>query len=136
MRYILDTNICVHMLKTKSFNILKHAKKNSDTQISISSITECELWFGVWNSKNIISNQENLKYFLQSFSKVSFDSSFAFTYGFLRAEQKKSGRNIGHNDLLIAAQALDMDAILITNNEKEFKQIKDLRIENWLRAIP
>jgi len=136
MNYLLDTNICVHMLKTKSFNVLKHARKSNSTQINISSITECELWFGVWNSTNILENQERLKTFLQSFSKVSFDSSFAFTYGYLRAEQKKSGRNIGHNDLLIAAQALDMDAILVTNNEKEFKQIKDLRIENWLRAIP
>lgn len=133
MKYILDTNICVHMIKTKSFSVLKNAKKPSRSEIFISSITEAELWFGVWNSKNISENETKLKLFLQCFPKISFDSSFAKTFGELKAQQRKSGKNIGSNDLLIAAQALDMDAVLVTANEKELKQIKDLRIENWLR---
>lgn len=133
MKYILDTNICVHMIKTKSFNILKHAKKPLRTEIFISSITEAELWFGVWNSKNISDNEAKLNIFLQCFPKLSFDSSFARTFGELKAQQKKPGKTIGSNDLLIAAQALDLDAVLVTANEKELKQIKDLRIENWLK---
>ncbi len=133
MKYILDTNICVHMIKSKSFSILKHAKKPLRTEIFISSITEAELWFGVWNSKNISDNEARLKTFLQCFPKLSFDSTFAKTFGELKAQQRKNGRNIGSNDLLIASQALDLDAILVTANEKEFKQIKDLRIENWLK---
>ncbi len=132
MKYILGTNICVHMIKTKSFNILKNAKKPTRTEIFISSITEAELWYGVWNSNNILENEARLKTFLQCFPKISFDSSFARTFGELKAQQRRSGKTIGSNDLLIAAQALDMDAILVTANEKEFKQIKDLRIENWL----
>ena len=120
-------------MKSKSFSILKHAKKPSRTEILISSITEAELWFGVWNSKHIADNEAKLKTFLQCFPKISFDSSYAKTFGELKAQQRKSGRTIGSNDLLIASQALDMDAILVTANEKEFKQIKDLRIENWLK---
>lgn len=132
MKYILDTNICIHMMKNKSFSILKHAKKKTHAEIYISSITEAELWYGVWNSKNISDNESRLKLFLQCFPKISFDSSYSMTFGHLKAHQTKTGKNIGSNDLLIAAQALVLDAILVTGNVKEFKQIKDLRVENWL----
>lgn len=134
MIYILDTNICIHMLKNKTFSLLKHAKKKSLTQIYISTITEAELWHGVWNSSKIQENEMRLKKFLQCFPKLKFESSHAANYGQLKAEQRKNGRNIGSNDLLIASQALELEAILVTANEKEFKQIKGLKTENWLRA--
>lgn len=136
MTYILDTNICIHMLNHKSFNLLKHAKKKNQTQIYISTITEAELWHGVWNSSYIEENGEKLKNFLQCFPKLKFDSTHATSYGQLKAEQRKKGKNLGSNDLLIAAQALELEAILVTANEKEFKQIKGLKIENWLNATP
>lgn len=79
-------------------------------------------------------NKEILKRFLQCFPKLKFESSHAECYGQLKAEQKKKGKNLGSNDLLIAAQAIDLEAILVTANEKEFKQIKGLKIENWLSA--
>ena len=134
MTYILDTNICIHILNTKSFGILKHAQKKTHTDIYISAITEAELWDGVWSSKKVDENQLVLKKFLGCFSRLSFDSSFAMTYGRLKAEQKKIGKNIGPNDLLIAAQAIELDATLVTANQKEFKQIKGLKLENWLDA--
>jgi tRNA(fMet)-specific endonuclease VapC len=56
------------------------------------------------------------------------------TYGRIKTEQKKIGKNIGPNDLLIAAQAMELEATLVTANVKEFKQIKGLKIENWLDA--
>ena len=133
MKYILDTNICIHMLKEKSFNILKHAKKKSSSEISISVITEAELWYGVHNSTNIQSNIEKLKIFLECFPKIPFNSSDALILGELRAKQNRRGKAIGHNDLMLAAQALERDAILVTGNEKGFKQIQDLRLENWLK---
>ena len=134
MNYILDTNICIHMLNNKSFNILKNAKKKSHTDIFISAITEAELWDGVWNSKKIQENEVRLKTFLQCFPKLAFDSSYAMTYGKIKADQKKIGKSIGPNDLLIAAQAIELEATLVTANEKEFKQIKGLKVENWLDA--
>lgn len=133
MKYILDTNICIHMLKEKSFNILKHAKRKSSSDISISVITEAELWYGVLNSNHVQNNIEKLKVFLECFPKVPFISSDALILGELRAKQRKNGRTIGHNDLMLAAQALERDAILVTANESEFKQIEDLRLENWLK---
>lgn len=134
MNFILDTNICIHMMKNQSFSILKHAKRKSNSTIAISSITEAELWHGVWNSQKLDENQVNLTLFLSLFSKIPFQSSHAKLYGAIKFEQRKKGNNIGHNDLMIAAQAIDLDAILVTANEKELKQIVDLRIENWLRA--
>ncbi len=136
MTYILDTNICIQMLKDKSFNILRHAKNKRQTEIYISCITEAELWYGVWNSTHKEANKETLKRFLQFFPKLKFESTHAESFGQLKAEQRKNGRILGPNDLLIAAQALDLDATLVTANEKEFKQIKGLKIENWLRATP
>jgi len=122
------------MLNQKSFNLLKHAKNKTHTQIYLSSVTEAELWHGVWNSSRREENKKLLKRFLQSFPKLSFESSHAECYGQLKAEQRQKGKSLGSNDLLIAAQALDLDATLVTANEKEFKQIRGLKIENWLRA--
>ena len=133
MIYILDTNICIYMLKKQSMNILKNAKNSNRTSIMISDISVAELWHGVWKSEKISENEKKLTLFLDSFEKLPFDTSHAKTYGMLKSEQQKNGKNIGSYDLLIAAQALDMDAILVTANEKELKQIKDLRIENWLK---
>lgn len=134
MNYILDTNICVHMIKTKSFSILKHAKKRATTQIFISTITESELWYGVHNSQMYQENKKSIEEFLDFFPKISFSSSAAEIAGELKAIHRKNGKTIGANDLLIAAQAIAMDAILVTGNEKEFRQIKGLRVENWLKS--
>lgn len=136
MNYILDTNICIHILRNKSFSILKYAKRSASTSIFISSITEAELWTGVWKSEQILRNKEILENFLASFESLPFNRDCAETYGETRAFLEKSGKRVGGNDLLIAAQALELDAILVTDNTKEFKNIKDLRVENWLRAKP
>ena len=133
MTYILDTNICIHILRENSFNILKHAKNKSSASILLSDITVAELWHGVWMSKKVKENEQLLNNFLISFTKLPFDSAHARMFGILKSEQQKKGKMLGPFDLQIAAQALEMDAILITANEKEFKQIKDLRIENWLK---
>jgi tRNA(fMet)-specific endonuclease VapC len=133
MSYLLDTNICIHMLNNKSFSLLKHAKKKTHTNIYISSITEAELWFGVFNSSKVSENTKTLKTFIQCFPHLPFTSKDASVYGELRAIQNDSGKLIGHNDLFLAAQAIENDLILVTNNEKEFKLIKNLRLENWLK---
>lgn len=133
MNYILDTNICVQILKEKSFSLLKHTKNRAVSNIYLSTITELELWYGVWNSSKIQENEKILKLFLENFPKLPFTSQAAIICGHLKAHHRKNGKAIGHNDLMIASQALELDAILVTANTKEFKMIKDLRIENWLR---
>ena len=134
MNYILDTNICVQILKEKSFSLLKHTKNKAVSSIYLSTITELELWYGVWNSSKTQENEKTLKLFLENFPKLPFSSQSANICGQLKAHHRKNGKTIGHNDLMIASQALELDAVLVTANMKEFKMIKDLRIENWLHA--
>lgn len=133
MTYLLDTNICVRMLNNQSIGPLKHAKNKLSTRIYVSSITEAELWYGVIKSSRASENIPYLKKFLELFPRLAFDSTFSHQYGLLRHQQTKIGKIIGENDLVNAAQALELDAILVTANEKEFKQIKGLGIENWLK---
>lgn len=132
MNYILDTNVCIHILKKRDLGILKHAKNKSKTVIYISSITEAELWHGVFNSTHIPENSNTLKRFLEMFPKLHFNSEAARIYGEIKSSQQKRGKILGPNDLLIASQALDLDAVLVTANEREFKQVKELKLENWV----
>jgi tRNA(fMet)-specific endonuclease VapC len=132
MNYILDTNVCIHILNNRDLGILKHAKSKSRTAIYISSITEAELWYGVFKSTRPNENSVNLKSFLELFPKLPFTSEAAKNYGELKLRQQKAGRILGPNDLLIASQALELEATLVTINEKEFKQVKELKIENWV----
>ena len=135
MNYILDTNICIHILNQRDLSLLKHAKQNSKTVIYISSITEAELWHGVFNSSRIPENTITLKRFLELFPKLFFTSESAKIYGELKSSQVKRGKSLGPNDMLLASQAIDLEAVLVTNNEKEFKQVPGLRVENWLSKL-
>lgn len=134
MIYLLDTNICIHILKTTSISVLKNAKRKADSIFLVSDITVAELWYGVSKSERIKENEQNLVKFLQSFETLPFNSKHARVYGSLREGQRKKGKIVGSHDLLIAAQAIESDAILVTANEKEFSQIAGLKLENWLRA--
>lgn len=133
MNYLLDTNICIYMLKHRSLSILKNAKSRGKTNIFISSITESELWYGAAKSSKQNETIKELDSFLSLFSKLDYDSSAAKLYGFLKSGQYKKGKILGNNDLMIAAQALDIDAVLVTDNDKEYKMVSDLRVENWLK---
>lgn len=134
MNYILDTNICIHIIQRKSPNLLKKISQLRNSEFYISTITEAELWYGVMNSQRRNQNEEALRSFLPYFNKLPFDSYEAIKFAEAKYEQKKIGKLIGPYDLLIAAQTLEMGATLVTANEKEFKQIKGLKTENWLRA--
>lgn len=136
MIYLLDTNICIHILKSRSLNVLKNAKRKTDSYFLISDITVGELWYGVSKSAKVQENEQNLVKFLQSFETLPFNAEHAREYGLLREEQRKKGKSIGLHDLMIAAQAINMEAVLVTANQREFSQIKDLRLENWPHANP
>ncbi len=129
--YLLDTNICIFLKNKKSPNVLQKIKENKHLGIYISSITVAELQFGVYNSKYMERNRISLIKFLTPFSVLNFDDSDAEEFGKIRTTLKNEGKIIGAYDMLIAAQALAKNLILVTDNTKEFCRIKNLTIEDW-----
>ncbi len=129
--YLLDTNICIFLKNKKSPNVLQKIKENKHLGIYISSITVAELQFGVYNSKYMERNRIALIKFLTPFSVLNFDDRDAEEFGKIRTSLKNEGKIIGAYDMLIAAQALAKNLILVTDNTKEFCRIKTLTIEDW-----
>jgi tRNA(fMet)-specific endonuclease VapC len=130
--YLLDTNICIYAIKNKPISVLERIKENSRFAIYISSLTIAELEYGIENSNRVEENRVSLIKFLSIFNILSFDDSDAIPYGRLKAKLKKEGNIIGPIDMLLAAQALSKDLILVTNNTKKFERIDNLKLENWV----
>lgn len=130
---MLDTNICIDLLRRRSSNALKHIEKCNIGDICISSITLAELQHGVVKSSNFPKSAEILSCFLTDIEILSFDSNAAVWYGQHRAYLESKGTPIGPMDMLIAAHASSLDITLVTNNMREFKRIKGLKLENWIR---
>lgn len=131
MKYMLDTNICIFSIKNKSTSLIQHLSKIDPSEICISSITLSELYYGVYKSQAKEKNLSALEKMLTSLEVVSFDSLAGQSYGELRADMEKTGDIIGPLDFLIAAHALSLKSILVTNNVSEFKRVKNLKVEDW-----
>ena len=131
MRYMLDSEICVYLIKKRPENVIKRIGKSLADGIVISSITLAELEFGVANSTYPEKNSNALIQMLSSINILPFDSKAAAAYGPLRAELQQSGLLIGALDMLIAAHAKSLNLTLVTNNIREFSRINGLKTENW-----
>lgn len=129
--YMLDTNICIYVLKNRS-DRLRH-KFKAIKNLCISSVTYAELCFGIENGDDTVKKArwEQLDLFIQRLRIDPWDEDAARHYGFVRALLKKQGHRIGNNDLLIASHARSMNAVLVTNNLREFNRVPDLSLENW-----
>ena len=131
MRYLLDTNICIYIIKQKPIDVLKRFETISPLDIGISSITVAELEYGVQKSLFPHQNQDALNKFLSPIMIYDFDYNASKVYGIVRSKLEKSGNTIGSLDMLIAAHALSLNCTLVTNNEREFNRVENLIIENW-----
>ena len=131
MKYMLDTNICIYLIKQNPAKVLKHFKSHTVGDIGISSITLAELHYGVSKSRQVDKNRQALDEFILPLEIADFDEKAAGEYGTIRAGLEKAGKPIGSMDMLIGAHALAVGATLVTNNTKEFKQIKNLKIVDW-----
>lgn len=131
MKYMLDTNICIYIIKQKPEKVLRHFKSHSIGDIGISSITLAELRFGVEKSQQIQKNRQALEEFIISLEIADFDEKAAVIYGAVRAALERAGTPVGDMDMLIGAHALSLDLTLVTNNVREFKQVKNLKIADW-----
>ena len=133
MEYILDTNICIYIIKKKPANVFEKFSKLPLDSVCISTITLAELQYGVRKSVQPEKNQLALSQFLIPLEIVGFDSNAAIEYGGIRATLEKGGTPIGPLDTLIAAHAKSLKLILVTNNEKEFRRVAGLEVENWTK---
>lgn len=130
--YMLDTDICIYIIKRKPKNVLNRLKLLETGQLAMSSITFAELMNGAKKSQHVEANVEKLNALSELMDILPFDKRAALIYGDVRSSLEKRGETIGSIDLLIAAHALSLDLILVTNNEKEFRRVDGLKIENWV----
>jgi tRNA(fMet)-specific endonuclease VapC len=133
MKYLIDTNICVYIINKRPAAVIKKFKQFELGEIGISNITVSELQYGVAKSTYRKKNEVRLEEFLAPLEILTYDQTAASVYGDIRFQLEKRGRPIGPLDLLIAAHAISQNLVLITNNDKEFRQIKKLKIENWTK---
>ncbi len=133
IKYMLDTNICIYIIKRKPTDVIARFRQTQISQVGISSITLSELEYGVAKSSKPDQNQFALAQFLAPLEILSYGDEAAQQYGRLRALLEKQGTPIGSLDMLIAAHVLSIDCILVTNNEKEFNRVPNLKIDNWVK---
>lgn len=129
--YYLDSNICIYFLNGRFDSIRNHFKNLQSDQIRIPSIVKAELLTGACKSSRKDHNLLVLKAFLKNFRIEPFDDNMTYTYAEIRSDLEKSGMKIGPNDLIIASTVLNNNGILVTNNTREFKRVKGLRLEDW-----
>ena len=131
MKFMLDTNICVELIRRRSPRILLRLQQCSPGDVGMSSITLAELEFGVHKSRMPDRNKLALAEFAAPLEILPFDDLAAASYGALRARLERQGQPIGSMDMLIAAHALSRGLTLVTNNEREFRRVLGLQVTNW-----
>jgi tRNA(fMet)-specific endonuclease VapC len=131
MKLMLDTNICIDVIKERPRSVLERFAAHAVGDIGISVMTLAELEYGVSTSSRPARNREALDQFISPLEIARFDRQATTVYGRLRATLEKKGQAIGSMDLLIAAHAVSLDVRLITHHVREFGRVPGLRIEDW-----
>ena len=131
MHYLLDTNICIYLIKKRSPEIIERFRKHSPRDVAISTITLFELQYGIEKSQYRQRSEDALEKFLLPLNVIDLDHSAAIEAASIRAQLEKKGLTIGPYDLLIAGLARSRDMTLVTNNTKEFKRVSALQLEDW-----
>ena len=131
MKFLLDSNICIHFLRGK-YNIIEKLNEVGIDNCAISEITLAELVFGAEKSDNPKKNHKLIEKFIGQLSILPiFDA--IHTYGKEKARLQSEGKIISDFDLLIGCTSIENDLIMVTENIKEFDRIKGIRIENWVK---
>ncbi|QBL08570.1 tRNA(fMet)-specific endonuclease VapC [Rheinheimera sp. D18] len=131
LKYMLDTNICIYVIKRRPIEVLETFNKYAGL-MCISSITYAELCHGVEKSTKPEQNRQAVEDFVSRLTILQYGEKAAQHYGEVRAELEKAGTPIGVNDLHISAHARSESLTLVTNNMKEFERVQGLRLENWI----
>ena len=131
MKYMLDTNICVYIIKKRPEQVLKKFMQYDPGELCISAITLAELEYGIENSSIPERNRLALAMFLSGIQILPFDDAATEEYGKIRAALRRQGTPVGANDMLIAAHAKSRGLTIVTNNTREFDRIEGLSVANW-----
>lgn len=131
LKYLLDTNIVIHVIKRRPLEVLGRFNDNA-SHIAISSITLAELIYGAEKSSQPTSNLSVVEDFCSRLEILPYGAKAAQHYGSIRAALESKGQPIGVNDLHIAAHARSEGLIVVTNNTREFERVPALQIENWI----
>ena len=131
MKYLLDTNICIYLINDRPASVRKRLQALQPGDVGVSSITVAELAYGVAKTGSA-RNRVALEGFLLSLEIAQFGLDAAMVYGEVRAGVERKGMPIGPLDLQIAAHAIALSTILVTNNQREFGRIAGLQLENWI----
>lgn len=131
LRYMLDTNICIHVIKRRPEKLRQRFNRFAE-QLSISTVVVAELTYGAEKSARPAENLSAVEQFCANLEVLPFSERAAHHYGRVRATLEQSGQPIGAYDLLIAAHARSEGLTLVTNNEREFEKVDGLLVENWL----
>jgi len=134
MDYLLDTDTCVELIRGRSRKALTHLMGCRMGSVGISSITLAELQYGADKSADPLRNRVLLAQFCAPLEILPFEGKAASAYGKVRSKLEKKETPIGSLDNLIAAHALSLSAVLVTNNVREFRRIEGLQIENWVKS--
>ena len=132
MKVMLDTNICIYIIKQQPKSVLERFATFAVGDLGISVVTLAELEYGAMKSRQPGRNRDALEQFVSPLQIAVLDRQAAIVYGKLRAVLEEKGRPVGSMDLLIAAHALSLNVRLATNNVREFKRVPGLRVENWV----
>lgn len=132
MRYLLDTNICIYLIKKRPTDVLSRFRQHSPHDVVTSIITIFELEYGVQKSRYQQRSQGALIKFLKSLNIINLDYSSVAESAAIRAQLENKGTPIGSYDLLIAGIARSRGMILVTSNLKEFNRVEGLLLENWV----
>jgi tRNA(fMet)-specific endonuclease VapC len=133
MRYLLDTNVCVDYLNGRFPKVTARVQQSMPSDLCVSSVAVAELRYGAEKSTHRQRNHERLDVFLSDVHCIDFSSGAALVYGRVRAALERRGIIIGPYDLQIAAHALSLDLVLVSDNVREFRRVEGLKVENWRR---
>jgi len=135
MKYLLDSNVCVDYLTRRFPQVGRRIQNLIPEDLCLSSIVVAELRYGADKSAKVRRNHELLNVLTGEIPYRDFDIAAAALYGKLRASLEKKGKPIGPNDMLIAAHALSLGLVLVTDNVSEFARVEGLKLENWRDAV-
>jgi tRNA(fMet)-specific endonuclease VapC len=136
MKYLLDTSICIALLRDSSTLVARRFRQaiSRRDSICISSLVLCELWYGAYKSSRVEENAETLRRFLGGpVEIVRFDEEDAHAAGEIRAQLARTGMTIGSYDTLIAGQGLSKGFTVVTSNLSEFQRVDGLLCQDWAK---
>jgi tRNA(fMet)-specific endonuclease VapC len=134
-RYLLDTNICIYIRQRRPEEVLQRFRKLRPGEAVLSVITYGELLYRASKSAQRIAATHQLRELVRMLPALAMPEGAAQSYGAIRADLESKGEMIGNNDLWIAAHALAAGLILVTNNEREFRRVRGLKVQNWTSSF-